>query len=114
MCRLAASTFTDEHHGRAITKREYEDDKKLREAYKQELDQARKIIASDLNFQALSYQEKIVYAVELIKKLIIKNHGYKDVFVETSNEPEEKYASLDDLLDTIPQEPYHPIIKGKK
>lgn len=64
--RIAASVFTDEHHGVAISESEYEYDKKLAEAYKQEIDEAKKIIAGDSSFNNLSYQEKLVYVSGLI------------------------------------------------
>jgi len=113
MCRLAASVFTDVHHGSAITESEYEYDKKLLEAYKQEINEAQKIIATDSKFNSLSYQEKIVYVMELLNRLRVKNHGNEEVIVEISNESKDKYADINDLLNSIPQEPYEEILKKR-
>lgn len=106
--RVAATVFTDEHHGRAISEEEFKQDKELLEKLKQEIEQAKKIVANDSNFHNLSYQEKIVYVIELIKKLRIKNHGNEELVVASSST---NYADLDDLLNRIPQEPYEPIFK---
>lgn len=109
MCRLAARVFTDVHHGSAITESEFEYDKKLSEAYEQEIEEAKKIIATDSNFNNLSYQEKIVYVIQLLNKLRIKNHGDAEVIVDMSSESQDNYADINDLLDSIPQEPYEEI-----
>ena len=55
--RLVASTFTDVYHGKPISESEFEYEQKLRAVYKQELDQPKEIIATDLDFQNLSYQK---------------------------------------------------------
>jgi len=113
MCRLAASVFTDVHHGSAITESEFEYDKKLSEAYEQEIKEAKKIIATDSNFNNLSYQEKIVYVLELLNRLRIKNHGNEEIITEISNGSKDNYADINDLLNSIPQEPYEEIFKKR-
>lgn len=109
MYRVAATVFTDVHHGRAISEEEFKQDKKLLEILKQEIEQAKKIVATDPNFNSLSYQEKIDYVYELINRLRSKNHGDEEIIVASSNESSENYADLDDLLKQIPQDPYKPI-----
>mgnify|MGYP003299553777 CR=1 FL=1 len=82
-CALACSVFTDEHFGMAITEEEFEYRRKLEEEYKQEIEEAKILISKDNNFTKLSYEEKIIFCIELIRKLRIKNK--KDVYIESEN-----------------------------
>lgn len=104
MKRLAASVFTDEQYGTAISEDEVAYDEKLSEIYRKEIEEAKKIIATNSDFNNLSYQEKIIYVLELLNKLRTKNHGNEEINMEISNKPKEKYADIDELLNTIPQE----------
>lgn len=105
MCCLGASVFTDIHHGSAISVSEFEYLKKLKEIYCQEVNEAREIISSDASFGSLSYEEKVVYCVELLKKLRIRNHGNLNIEAEfVEKDDSEQYVDINDYLDTIPQE----------
>lgn len=104
MKRLAASVFTDEQYGTAISEDEVAYDEKLSEIYRKEIEEAKKIISTNSDFNNLSYQEKIIYVLELLNKLRTKNHGNEEINMEISNKPKEKYADIDELLNTIPQE----------
>ena len=101
MKRLAASVFTDEQYGTAISEDEVAYDEKLSEIYRKEIEEAKKIIATNSDFNNLSYQEKIIYVLELLNKLRTKNHGNEEINMEISNKPKEKYADIDELLNTI-------------
>lgn len=113
MCRIAATVFTDVHHGTAITKEESDYHDKLLEVYKQEIAEAKKIVKEDSNFESLSYNEQIEFVVELLDKLRIKNHGYEEIDIQLDDRPKEKFADINDLMDTIPQEPYQEISSKK-
>lgn len=66
---LAATVFTDVHHGRAITEEEFEHLENLKETYKEEIEQARRMIATNADFNNLSYEEKVTFCLNLIKDL---------------------------------------------
>ena len=66
---LAATVFTDVHHGRAITEEEFEHLENLKETYKEEIEQARIMIATNADFNNLSYEEKVTFCLNLIKDL---------------------------------------------
>ena len=104
-CALAASIFTDEHYGMAITEEEYEYRTKLAEVYKQEIEEARTIVSTYPNFDSMSYEDKIVFCIELLRKLRAKNNKKEDVEIEIT-------LREDDGLDSIQQEPYEPIEKS--
>lgn len=113
MNRVAATVFTDVHHGTAITKAEADYHDKLLEVYKQEIEEAKKIVKEDSNFESLSYSEQIEFVVELLHKLRIKNQGYKEIDIQLNDEPQEKFADVNELLDTVSQEPYQEITSKK-
>jgi len=105
MCCLGASVFTDVHHGSAISISEFEYLKRLKEIYCQEVNEAREIISTDASFGSLSYEEKIVYCIELLKKLRIRNHGNLNIEAEfVEKDDGEQYVDINDYLDTIQQE----------
>lgn len=66
---LAATVFTDVHHGRAITEEEFEHLESLKETYKEEIEEARTMIATNADFNNLSYEEKVTFCLNLIKEL---------------------------------------------
>ena len=60
-CQLAATVFTDVHHGSAITERESQ--------YRDEVAEARTLIAENQDFENMEYADKIIYCINLIDRL---------------------------------------------
>lgn len=105
VCCLAASIFTDEHHGAALYTDEFEYLMKLKNSYSEVIEEAVKKIATDSSFENLSHQEKIVYCIELFKNLSsrIKVNLVDDL--ESNQQTDvEQFVDINDYLDTIPQE----------
>ena len=80
---LAATVFTDVHHGRAITEEEFEHLENLKETYKEEIEEAKAMVATNADFNNLSYDEKVTFCLNLIKELCIKNEKEFNVFGST-------------------------------
>ena len=111
-CALAATVFSDEHYGSALTEEEFEYRTKLEEAYKQEIEEARAIVSTNPNFNSMTYEDKIVYCIELLGKLRAKNKKEADVEIDITPRENVNYADMNDLFDNIPQEPYEEIEKS--
>lgn len=69
MSWIAASTFTDEHHGGAISEDEFHYRKQLRESYKEEIDFVKLMVKDNPNFNELPYPDKINFTANLIVAL---------------------------------------------
>lgn len=69
MSWVAATTFTDEHHGGAISEEELEYRKKLQEDYREEIDFVKLMVTDNPNFDELSYEDKINFAANLMVSL---------------------------------------------
>jgi len=89
-CALAATVFTDLHYGQAISKRESDYRAKLMEAYKQEIEEAKAIVATHPNFNSLSYENKIIFCIELLRELRVKNN--KEIEVDVYIAPQENVS----------------------
>ena len=80
MSWVAATTFTDEHHGSAVSDDELEYRKELRESYKEEIDFVKLMVKDNPNFDELSYEDKINFVANLMVSLREKrenNHNNK-------------------------------------
>ena len=69
MSWVAATTFTDEHHGSAVSDDELEYRKELRESYKEEIDFVKLMVKDNPNFDELSYEDKINFVANLMVSL---------------------------------------------
>lgn len=69
MSWIAATTFTDEHHGGAISEEELAYRKELQESYKEEIDFVKLMVKDNPNFDELSYEDKINFAANLMVSL---------------------------------------------
>lgn len=112
MAWLAATLFTDVHHGAALTEEELEYRKQMQVLYAKEIEAAKAILAADANFAGLAYEDKIKTAIALLDSLI-KKTGKEEEMINVSSD-KVNYASVTDLLETIPQEPYQPIINEEE
>lgn len=114
LCFIAAQIFVDAHFGGAITEGEFEYRKKLKNEYKEEMEQAKVIADNDATFDSLSYEDKVIYCVELLKKLRIKNNKPIDVDFDDEEDKSVSYFNINDFINSIPQESCEPIEKLSK
>ena len=77
MSWVAATVFTDEHHGSAISEEELSYRKRLQEDYKQEIEFVKLMIKDNPNFEKLSYKNKINFVANLIVSLYEKKENSK-------------------------------------
>lgn len=103
-CWLAATVFTDVHHGSAITERESQYRDELARAFSDEVTEARTLVAENQEFENMDYADKIIYCINLIDRLWEEKHGDEEVIIQLPPEEEVNYADINDLLDSIPQE----------
>ena len=113
-CALAATVFTDIHHGTAISEEEFDYRKKLEEDYKEEINEAKVIISTHPTFNNLPYEDKIIFCIELLRKLRIKNNKDSKIQIQESAKKITNFYELNEQLRNIPQEPYEPIDKNIK
>lgn len=107
---VAASVFTDVHHGRAISEKELKVLQELLNIYNLEIKQAKEIISNEVQFNKMKYNDQVTYVVHLLNKLRIKNQGTSEIpDIHIPDEDNEWYADVDDVLSDIPQEPYQPL-----
>lgn len=69
MSWVAATTFTDVHHGSAISDEELKYRKQLQEDYKEEIDFVKLMVKDNPYFDELSYEDKINFAANLMVSL---------------------------------------------
>ncbi len=69
MSWVAATTFSDEHHGGAISDDELSYRERLQEKYKDEIDFVKLMIENNPNFDELSYEDKINFTANLMVSL---------------------------------------------
>ena len=113
-CALSAKVFADIHHGTAISKEEFDYRKKLEEDYKEEINEAKVIISAHTNFNNLPYEDKIIFCIELLKELRIKNNKDSKIQIQESAKKIINFYELNEQLRNIPQEPYETIEKNIK
>lgn len=69
MSWVAATTFTDEHHGGAVSEDELAYRIELQESYKDEIDFVKLMVKDNPNFEGLSYEDKINFVANLMVSL---------------------------------------------
>lgn len=69
MSWVAATTFTDVHHGGAVTEDELDYRKGLQETYKEEIEFVKLMVKDNPNFEELPYADKINLAANLMVSL---------------------------------------------
>lgn len=69
MSWVAATTFTDVHHGGAVTEDELDYRKGLQETYKEEIEFVKLMVKDNPNFNELSYPDKINFVANLMVSL---------------------------------------------
>lgn len=113
LCFIAAQIFDDAHFGKAITEGEFEYRKKLKNEYKEEMEQAKVIVDNDATFESLSYEDKIIYCVELLKKLRIKNNKPTEVDLEDIEDNSLIGFNIENFINDISQNESIHKPKGK-
>ena len=75
LCWVASRTFMDGHYGRSLTDIELEERKKLEEEYAEEIIEVKPLLKMISDFDKLSMEDKINFAVSLI--LVVRRQNEK-------------------------------------
>lgn len=94
---VAAMAFTDVHHGIAITEEEFQRRLALLDDYKDEIAEARKIIASIKEFQTWPYEKQVNYAVVTLLSLREKKNNESIDFSTKEAQIARVSAALEEL-----------------